>query len=458
VPTSVRGSREVFDGSRLTEGTHVVEARATGRIPGAQSAHRWRVTVDVTPPSLRLVPRRAQFVRGQPVRIDVRLEPGARAWANGVELKGDRGRFALALDELPRAPILIRAQDRAGNRATRRVRASLVARRPRGPVRSVHVTAAAWAAPSLREPVMQLIREKRINAVQLDLKDESGIVGYDSRVPLAKRIGAVGGQYDLDAAVRQLHGLGVRIIGRLVVFRDPVYAPWAWRTGRRDEVVQTPDGGPYAGYGGFTNIASRNVWRYNISIAREAAAAGVDEILYDYIRRPDGPLSSMRFPGLRGTPERAIVEFLRETRRAIRDPDVYVGVSVFGVAATRPEEVAQDIPAIAREVDYVAPMVYPSHWGRGEYGVAHPNAQPYEITLASLRDFQLLVRGTGARVVPWLQDFTLGITYGVNEVAAQIRAAREAGQDEFILWDPLVTYTRDAIPTGAPRLAVRGGR
>jgi peptidoglycan/xylan/chitin deacetylase (PgdA/CDA1 family) len=157
----------------------------------------------------------------------------------------------------------------------------------------------------------------------------------------------------------------------------------------------------------------------------------------------------MVFPGLRGDPSRAIVGFLRETRLALRPYGTYLGVSVFGVAATRPEEVAQDIPHMAREADYVAPMVYPSHWSPGEYNVASPNEQPYEIVARSLRDFERDTRNTGSRLVPWLQDFSLGVTYGPAEVRAQITAASKVGVREFLLWDPTVTYTSDALATDA---------
>ncbi len=207
----------------------------------------------------------------------------------------------------------------------------------------------------------------------------------------------------------ELHAKGVRVIGRLVCFRDPIHAQAAWRAGRRDEVIQTPGGQAYSGYGGFTNFADPEVRKYNIDVAVAAAKLGVDEILYDYVRRPDGPLSSMRFPGLTGSPEQAIVEFLEQSRKALAGTDALLGASVFGVAATRPEEVAQDIPAMARTVDYIAPMVYPSHWGPGEYNVANPNGEPYAITRRSLADFARKTRFTGARVVPWLQDFSLGV-------------------------------------------------
>jgi hypothetical protein len=119
---------------------------------------------------------------------------------------------------------------------------------------------------------------------------------------------------------------------------------------------------------------------------------------------------------------------------------------VYGVAATRPEETGQDVRKLARAADYISPMVYPSHWAPGEYGVGNPNAQPYQIVKRSLRDFIRQTRGSGALVIPWLQDFSLGLRYGRAEVCAQLQAARDVGIEEWLLWDPHVTYTMAPQP------------
>jgi hypothetical protein len=322
-------------------------------------------------------------------------------------------------------------------------------RRPAAPVRGVHVSAAAWADPALRRGILELITQHRINTVELDLKDEGGVAGWNPPVALARRIGAAQAIYNLPAVVRRLHALGIHVIGRIVCFRDPILAGAAWHAGRRSEVVQTPTGAEYSGYGGFTNFANPVVRAYNVALAVAAARDGVDDILYDYVRRPDGPRSSMRFPGLHGSPSRAIVGFLRETRLALRRYHTLLGASVFGVASTRPDEVAQDVPAMARQVDYIAPLVYPSHWGAGEYNVADPNAEPYAIIRRSLFDFGRDVTGTPSRLVPWLQDFSLGIHYGPAQVRAQIDAARRDGVDEFLLWNPDVVYTGAALTPNA---------
>jgi hypothetical protein len=450
-----KGATQSFRPGTLPDGEHRVEVKRGGGFLGASATHAWHFTVDTTPPSIRLdgpataKPRRALVSRGT-------VEPGSLVRIAGRAAAVDDGRFAVRVaPPLPRT-LLLEAVDLAGNRTSRRVPVEIVRRRPPVPVRAVHITFYGWADADLHRGVMKLIDERRINAIEIDLKDESGDVGFDASVPLGRRIQAVKDIYDLDVIVRKMHARGIRVIGRLVCFRDPVLASAAWRRGQRKRVVQTPDGGLYAGdYGGFTNFADPVVRKYNIDVAVAAARAGVDDVLYDYVRRPDGPRSSMIFPGLRGTPARSIVEFIRETRRALEPYGTYLGVSVFGVAATRPLEVAQDIPAMARESDYIAPMVYPSHWAPGEYSVAAPNSQPYEIVLRSLRDFSRQTRGTGARVVPWLQDFTLGVSYGEAEVSAQIRAARRNGINEFLLWDPAVTYTSEALEPNA-RTSTRG--
>ncbi len=444
-------NRYVFRPGKLPDGGHLVEVSVDSSWLGS-TTRRIAFEVDTEAPTLRL-DAPAAMTRGEPARVEGAVEPGARMLRGGKRVPiDDDGRFRIELSSPPAGgAFALELADRAGNRSRWRVPVTVIPRRPVQPVRSVHVTPYAWADDTLRNGVLALVRANKINAVELDLKDESGMVGWDADVPYGRRIGAVQEIFDMKAAIRELHDMGVRVIGRLVCFRDPIHAQAAWKAGRRSEVVQSPGGTPYADYGGFTNFADPVVRKYNVDVAVAAAKLGVDEILYDYVRRPDGPISSMRFPGLEGSPELSIASFLAESRAALEDTGALVGASVFGVSATRPKEVAQPIPAMARQVDYIAPMLYPSHWGPGEYGVADPNGNPYAIVRRSLADFIRQTGGTGARVVPWLQDFSFGRTYGAAEVAAQIRAARDAGLDEFILWDAAVTYTPDALEPTARR-------
>jgi hypothetical protein len=445
--------RLVFDGSELRDGPHTLKATASGSFPGAKTTKTWRFYVDTKGPDITFDSPGPRIPSGDPLRVRGTLEKGATLTEDGRPVLVKKGRFTIAWATRPKKAVTLVATDTLRNATTKRIFVMIQPRLPTHPIRAVHMTSDAWADDGLRNGVLALIAQGRINAVELDLKEEGGKIGWNAPVPLAHTVGAVHDTMDLGAAIRTLHDKGVRVIGRLVCFNDPAYAQWAWQNGRRDQVIQTADGSYYGStYGGFTNFANPVVRRYHIAIAVAAAKLGVDDVLYDYVRRPDGPLSTMRFPGLKTTPERSIASFLAETRAALKPYKTFLGASVFGVAATRPTEVAQDIPMMSEHLDYVAPMVYPSHWGPGEYGVRDPNSQPYDIVLRSLQDFQKDVRGTGARVVPWLQDFSLGVDYGPAQVDAEIQGASDAGIDEYLLWDPLVTYTADALPTDAKKV------
>jgi hypothetical protein len=431
--------RHTFRG--LADGEYELVAEVERGFPRGAARTSRALVVDTTPPVLELADVEPVGIRDA-VTVAGRAEGAVRVTAadQDVEVSED-GSFELAYDTPPSSQEVV-AVDAAGNRTTATVDVPVA----HPGMRAVHMTALAWTSATLREPILQLAREGRIDTIQLDIKDESGDVGHRSAHPLANEVGAVRGYYDAEQALAEIHALGLRVVGRIVAFRDPVLAPWAFANGKRDWVIQHPDGSPYQGrYGGFTNFASPEVRRYNIELAVEAAELGFDDILYDYCRRPDGPLDNLRFPGLTGTPEEAVALFMEESRAALRPLGVYVGASVYGIAADRPTQIAQDIPAMSRHLDYVAPMVYPSHWGPGEYGVADPARMPGPIVERSLAVFQDRVEGTQTKVMPWLQDFSLGVTYGPAEVRAQIDAARRVGIPDWILWNAGARYQGAAL-------------
>jgi hypothetical protein len=412
----------------------------------------WNIDVDSQPPAIETRGLLAEHRMDQPVHLTgkVAQPEGVTMTANGepVELD-DQGRFSLDYKSPPAGPIVLHTDDAAGYKVTREVFVPIA--RPN--VRGVHMSAIAWRTKDLRQGVLDLIVQGKINAVELDLKDEGGEVGYDSKVPLARQIGSVKHYYDLRDAVKLLHDKGVRVIGRLVVFRDPVLAKAAWADGHHDWVVQTPDGQPHGAYGGFTNMASKAVQQYNLDIASEAAAAGVDEVLYDYIRRPEGDLTQIIFPGMPSDDDAVktgVARFLSRSHELLRAKGVYQGASLFGIAAGDPQAVGQNVPLIARHVDYIAPMVYPSLWVSGQYKVANPALNPFTIVKRSLEDFRDKAKGTGVHWTPWLQDFSLdGVTYRDTQVWQQIRGAQEAGMDGFLLWSPRVRYHPGQLETNA---------
>lgn len=446
VPTHLRDGRLEIEPPPLSEGRHrlSVEGRG-GSIPFTSPRASRTFTVDTTAPTLRMAPARAKTLRS-PVTVRGVAKGASKVTVDGREVDlGDDGAFSTTVQKPP-PRIRVVAVDRAGNTTADDVHA--VVMHPF--VRAAHLTAIGWTSTELREGVLDLIRQKKLNAVELDIKDEDGEVGYASQVPLARRIGAAKGYYDARKAIAEIHKLGGQVIGRIVAFRDPILANAAWGGGHHESVVQTPGGEPYGGgnYGtlAFTNFADPTVRHYNEDLAAEAASLGFDDILYDYVRRPDGPLSGMSFPGLGSTtPEQSIADFVAESRAVVRPRGAFLGVSVFGVAATRPREIAQDIGLLAQEADYIAPMVYPSHWGPGEYKVPNPNAEPYAIVQRSLADFARKTKGSESMVIPWLQDFSLGVHYGPAEVQAEIRAAADDGMQSFLLWNAGAKYQGEAL-------------
>ncbi|MET7302436.1 putative glycoside hydrolase [Embleya sp. NPDC005575] len=439
------GDRLIVSTSGLAEGRHRLTASVDGDLPMTSASISRDFTVDTTAPSLTVDPVKAQKMN-TPVTVRGRAQGATSVQAAGRRTGvGPSGAFTIELPQAPPAFDVV-ATDKAGNATTMRTIVAV----PYPGARAAHITAIGWGAATLREPLLDLARQKKIDTIELDVKDESGEIGYDSQVPLARQIGATKPSYNPRAVLDQLHAMGVRVIGRIVAFRDPVLGAKSWEAGAKNRLVRTPDGGAYDGghYGkfAFTNFADPEVRKYNIDLAVEAAKLGFDDILYDYVRRPDGRPSQMTFPGIGNrTPEQSIADFVAETRNAIRPHGAFLGVSVFGIAATRPTEIAQDIPLLAKSADYIAPMVYPSHWAAGEYGVASPNSSPYDIVQRSLADFTKQTKGTGASVVPWLQDFSMGVTYGPAEVAAQIKAARDNNMPSFLLWNAGARYQGAAL-------------
>jgi hypothetical protein len=414
----------------------------------------WTFAVDTVPPELELTSPDGAVIAGEALTVAGVTEPGATVEVAGeTTTAGEDGTFELELAQAPEGDLELVAIDEAGNRTDGAM--SLVAVPSRATVdevRSVHVSFCAWATPSLKDPIMQKIEDGLINAVQLDLKDETGTIGHATDVELAARVGADQPpcRVDLPAAVEELHALGVPVIGRIVAFADPVLARWAWDNGERDWVIQTTGGDMFTGkYAGFSNFAHPDIVDYLVDLAEEAAAMGVDHILWDYIRKPDGPVEQFRFVGLETSAEEAIVEFTRQADERLAPYGVEHGASVYGVSADRPTEVSQDIVALADHLDYMAPMIYPSHWGPGEYGVANPLMQPYDMVAATLEVWNDVTEGTRSRVVPWLEDSNWPIRLGFPEraryIREQIEATYDAGINEWMLWDSSVRYTTSGM-------------
>jgi hypothetical protein len=371
-----------------------------------------------------------------------------------------RRRLALALAVLIAAAgflagALMGADDDAEPQATSRATTSKVAgasKQQRGPrplpdeVRGVHVTVALASIPGKLEEYLDL---PGLNTLEVDVKDENGEIGFvPSTVPLAREIGAAKGYYAPRKVAQAAHRAGVYLIGRVVVFEDPILSE------RRPALaVRSRDGGVWRNHAGlgWANPYDKRVWDYNVAIGRAAARAGFDEIQFDYVRFPsDGPIERAVFPGAAGRdPGWTIARFVHYAAKRLRAERVRVSVDVFGLSAARDLGVAQFPGRLAKFVDAVYPMVYPSHYNEGEYGLTSPVGVPGATVARSLADFKKRMRGSKALLIPWLEDFSFSGDVSAEHVRAQITAARRQGSKGFLLWNPLGEYTEGALQAGS---------
>lgn len=320
-------------------------------------------------------------------------------------------------------------------------------------VRGIYLNAWTAGSPARRGHLVELARRTELNAFVIDIKDVSGYVSIDSKVPLAREVGATGEIRirDLAGVLDQLEEAGIYPIARIVVAKDPLLS-----AGRPDLAIQDSAGGPWLDQNGvmWLNFHNPEVWQYHLDLAQEAVDAGFPEVQWDYVRFPDAPeayLSRAVFPGADGrSKSEAVRLFLGYTRDILGAQGVKVTADVFGVTTSYRKDVGigQLWEGFIDQVDAALPMVYPSHYWTGSFGIENPNAYPYEIVRRALRDAvrrSALVEGAGA-TRPWLQDFSLGDPpYGAPEVRAQIQATYDAGIQEWILWNPGSRFTESAL-------------
>ena len=317
-------------------------------------------------------------------------------------------------------------------------------------IRGVHISGPLMSLRGKFREYLDL-RKAGLNAVEVDVKDETGNVSFVRGAPrIAVADHAALPYFNARAVARQAHAAGVYLIGRVVTFEDPVTA-----AAHPELAIHRADGGIWKTSGGLAwlNPYSRAAWRYDVDVAVAAAQAGFDEIQFDYVRFPsDGDVSAMRFPGPRPQPREATVPaFLRYAASRLHTLGVRISADVFGLSATRDLGIGQRPARIGRIVDAVYPMTYPSHYNAGEYNLPDPTAAPAATVAHSLRDFRSALAGGRALLVPWLQDFSLGRTYSPADVEAQIGSARTARTGGFMLWNAGGLYTRGALSGSAAR-------
>jgi hypothetical protein len=274
----------------------------------------------------------------------------------------------------------------------------------------------------------------------IDLKDETGLVWYDTTNPMAADVGADFAAYNLAEVTARAHAEGLYVIGRLVVFNDPVAAVRKPSLAVWDAATDTPYNarGQY-----FLDPTDPEARQYGLDLAVEACAMGVDEIQFDYVRFPDVRSEFAVFDGGVSQDVRiaTITGFLSEAVDLLHPLGCAVAADIFGFITKAIDDggIGQRWEDLAQVVDVVSPMVYPSHYDPGWYGFDDPNAYPGPMVQRALEDaISRLPRSVVVR--PWLQDFG----YSPEQVRAQIVSAEEYGLG-WMLWNAESQVTTDAL-------------
>lgn len=307
------------------------------------------------------------------------------------------------------------------------------------PVRGLHLSGWYAGSPDLVWPLLDWAKAAGINTIVLDLKAEDGYISWESNIPLAQEIGANMAKIkDLPQFIADAHERGFWVAGRIVTMNDQ----WLYKA-RPEWGVPGFDGGAYS----FMDPKNENVWQYNIDVAKEAVAAGIDEIQWDYIRYSEHLRDGYNGDTTAEYRTTHINNFLKRSMEELKPLGVVVGADLFGLTTSVAEgddmQIGQDYRMAAEIVDYVAPMAYPSHYDPYTYGIPDPNSAPYETVKQSMS--KAIERTQGLPLEkhrPWIQAFSMGVDYGPAEVMAQVQALKELGIESFLLWDPANKYDR----------------
>lgn len=332
-------------------------------------------------------------------------------------------------------------------------------------VKGIYVSAYVAGTESLMDEIIQHIDETEINAVVIDVKDDNGRITFSMDSPMVNEINAVNRFIpDIEKLINKLKEHNIYTIARIVAFRDP-YLPEQ----RPDLALKLADGNVYRDNKGlaWVNPYKQEVWDYLVEVGIGAHEAGFDEVQFDYIRfSTEKGINHVVFDetDTKGRSKKDIItEFVDYTYEKLADEGVFVAADVFGAiigGGVDSDSVGQSYGDMAGHLDYLCPMIYPSHYGAGNFGIEYPDTQPYDTILAALRgskeDLEFLQKDQedGHQVVvrPWLQDFTATyldhyIEYGDAQIREQIQAVYDAGYDEWMLWNAACRYHWGGLKT-----------
>ncbi|MCA6085433.1 putative glycoside hydrolase [Candidatus Endomicrobiellum agilis] len=313
-------------------------------------------------------------------------------------------------------------------------------------IRGIHLSAMVSGSENRRRIVANLFDNTELNTAVIDIKEYEGKVYIDGIKTVNANNAYEKAIPDIRKYISDLKEKGIYTIARIVVFRDNTLS-----RKKPELAVKNPDGTIWTDRKGvaWLDPYNKDTWDYNLEIAEKAVDIGFDEIQFDYIRFPsDGDTKNCCYSKPHSSAEalKALVGFLREANRRLKTKGAKISIDVFGLTTTATNDmgIGQKIVEMTECVDYVSPMVYPSHYGKGNYGIEEPNKEPYKIVYFALKG--ALKRIPNKKLRPWLQDFSLlGYKYGEDEVKAQMQACYDNKVGSWLLWNPRCVYTKGAL-------------
>ncbi|WP_443863406.1 putative glycoside hydrolase [Fusobacterium ulcerans] len=327
-------------------------------------------------------------------------------------------------------------------------------------VRGIYVTSSSASLTKRVDDLIALSKRTKINAFVIDVKEDDGTLLFKMKAgekynPNANRRSPI---KDIDKFMKKMKDNNIYTIARIVSFKDPTYA----KANPDKAIITKSTGKPFTNSDGVIWVSphDRYLWEYNIAVAKEAALAGFDEIQFDYVRFPasnGGKLDKdldYRNPNKESKPE-TIQKYLQYARKELEPLGVYIAADVYGQVGSLPDDMAlgQHWESVSNVVDYICPMIYPSHYGKGVYGLPVPDAEPYKTVYRSTQDSMNRNANidTPAMIRPWIQAFTARwvkgyITYGPEQIELQVKALKDLGINEYILWSPTNRYRIEKNP------------
>ncbi len=311
-------------------------------------------------------------------------------------------------------------------------------------VKGIYLTAYTAGNPKRLDELIALIDRTELNAVVIDIKDYSGYILYDSELPVVNELQAKDNRLgDFRQLVKKLHDHDIYVMARQTVFQDPLLAErkpeWAIRSRR---------GGLWHDQKGLTWVdpTRKEVWDYNIAIARDLAQFDIDEINFDYVRFPsDGNMSDVVYTNGSQKRHEVMRDFYQYLNTELASLPVLISLDMFGFVMERGGnddlQIGQRLEDAVDEVDYISPMMYPSHYPPGHLGLENPAAFPTQVWQYGFEKGMPRFVGKRAEVRPWVQAFTLGAVYDGEKIRAQIAVTEKYSDAGWLLWNASNRYT-----------------